>query len=211
MNALSDLGIPRDIRHVSGNGVHTFRFINDNGQPQLFKWYWLPVLGYRSLVYDEATKSADKNNNFQRVDLYNNIEAGIYPEWKFAVQLFPDDRTFMWNGTDLIQLTKQLRQSTTTTEMDTCSHCSLKELQYSRLTASEMSKKPTFNRLSYIQGLVVKLQDPATLAVTSLAMTACRKPAHSRRHSTSMPAAHRGRISLRARACRKLQCHTKVH
>ena len=39
MNALSDLGIPRDIRHISGNGVHTFHFINGNGQPQLFKWY----------------------------------------------------------------------------------------------------------------------------------------------------------------------------
>lgn len=106
MNALSDLGIPRDIRHVSGNGVHTSRFINDNGQSQLFKWYWLPVLGHRSLVYDEATKIAGKNNNFQRVDLYNNIEAGIYPEWEFAVQLFPDDGTFMWNGIDLIQATQ---------------------------------------------------------------------------------------------------------
>jgi catalase len=103
MNALSDLGIPRDIRHVSGNGIHTFRFINDNGQSQLFKWYWLPVLGHRSLVYDEATKIAGKNNNFQRVDLYNNIEAGIFPEWELAVQLFPDDGTFMWKGIDLIQ------------------------------------------------------------------------------------------------------------
>lgn len=35
MNALSNLGIPRDIRHVSGNGVHTFRFVNDNGQTAL--------------------------------------------------------------------------------------------------------------------------------------------------------------------------------
>jgi catalase len=106
MNALSDLGIPHDIRHVSGHGVHTFRFINDNGQSQLFKWYWIPVLGHRSLVYDEATKIAGKNNNFQRRDLYNNIEAGIYPEWEFAVQLFSNNGTFMWNGIDLIQPTQ---------------------------------------------------------------------------------------------------------
>jgi catalase len=85
MNVLSDLGIPRDIRHVSGNGVHTFRFINDKGESQLFKWYWLPVLGHRSLAYDEVTKIAGKNNNFQRVDLFNSIEAGIFPEWEFAV------------------------------------------------------------------------------------------------------------------------------
>lgn len=87
MNVLSDLGIPRDIRHVSGNGVHTFRFINDKGESQLFKWYWLPVLGHRSLVYDEATTIAGKNNDFQRVDLFNSIEAGIFPEWELAVLL----------------------------------------------------------------------------------------------------------------------------
>lgn len=51
----------------------------------LYKWYWLPVLGHRTLVY-EATKIAGKNNNFQRIDLYNNIEAGNYPEWEFAVR-----------------------------------------------------------------------------------------------------------------------------
>ena len=105
MNVLSDLGIPRDIRHVSGNGVHTFRFINDAGKSTLFKWYWKPTLGHRALVYDEATKIAGKNGNFQRIDLFNNIEAGIFPEWEFLVQLFPDDGTYMWNGIDLIDPT----------------------------------------------------------------------------------------------------------
>lgn len=102
MNVLSDLGIPRDVRHMSGNGVHTFRFINAEGKSTLFKWFWLPKLGHRSLFYDEVTKIAGKNNNFQRVDLYNNIAAGIYPEWEFAVQLFPDDGSYMWRGYDLL-------------------------------------------------------------------------------------------------------------
>lgn len=105
MNVLSDLGIPRDVRHVSGNGVHTFRFINDAGNSTLFKWYWKPTLGHRALVYDEATKIAGKNGNFQRIDLYNNIEAGNFPQWEFMVQLFPDDGTYMWNGIDLIDPT----------------------------------------------------------------------------------------------------------
>ena len=105
MNVLSDLGIPRDVRHVSGNGVHTFRFFNAAGKSTLFKWYWKPTLGHRALVYDEATKIAGKNNNFQRIDLYNNIEAGMYPEWEFQVQLFPDDGTYMWKGMDLLDPT----------------------------------------------------------------------------------------------------------
>ena len=106
MTVLSDLGIPRDIRHISGNGVHTYRFLNDDGKSTLFKWYWKPLLGHRSLVYDEATKIAGKNGNFQRIDLYNNIKAGIFPEWEFQVQLFPDDGTYMWKGIDLIDSTK---------------------------------------------------------------------------------------------------------
>lgn len=101
MTVLSDLGIPRDIRHISGNGVHTFRFINAQGQSQLFKWYWIPTLGHRSLVYPEVTTLQGKNNNFQRVDLYNNIAAGNFPEWEFAVQLFPDDGTYMYQDYDL--------------------------------------------------------------------------------------------------------------
>ena len=105
MNVLSDLGIPRDVRHISGNGVHTFRFINDEGKSTLFKWYWKPTLGHRALVYDEATKIAGKSNNFQRVDLYNSIAAGLNPEWEFQVQLFPDDGTYMWHGIDLIDPT----------------------------------------------------------------------------------------------------------
>lgn len=106
MNVLSDLGIPRDVRHISGNGVHTYRFINANGVTTLFKWYWLPKLGHRSLVYDEATKIAGENGNFQRMDLFNTINAGIFPQWDFAVQLFPDDGTYMWNGIDLLDATK---------------------------------------------------------------------------------------------------------
>ena len=102
MNVLSDLGIPRDVRHISGNGVHTFRFINAQGKSTLFKWFWLPALGFRSLVYDEVQKLQGKNNNFQRVDLYTNIASGNYPEWDFAVQLFPDDGTYLWKGYDLL-------------------------------------------------------------------------------------------------------------
>ncbi|KAI9711557.1 MAG: hypothetical protein M1820_002122 [Bogoriella megaspora] len=91
MNVLSDLGIPRDIRHVSGNGVHTFRFLN--------------AAGHRALVYDKATKIAGKNNNFQRIDLFNTNASGIFPEWEFQVQLFPNDSSYMWNRIDLLDPT----------------------------------------------------------------------------------------------------------
>jgi catalase len=106
MNVLTDLGIPRDVRHIAGAGVHTYRFLNDAGKSTLFKWYWQPQLGLRSLVYDEATKIAGKNNNFQRVDLFNSIDAGLFPKWDLLIQLFPDDGTYMFQGIDLLDPTK---------------------------------------------------------------------------------------------------------
>ena len=81
MYAISDLGLPRDIRHISGNGIHTYRFINAKGESQLFKWYWIPVLGHRALFYDEVTTLVGKDINFQREDLYNNIAKGNFPQW----------------------------------------------------------------------------------------------------------------------------------
>ncbi|KAF2652359.1 heme-dependent catalase [Lophiostoma macrostomum CBS 122681] len=102
LNVLSDLGLPRDARHLPGNGIHTYKFLNAQGKSMLFKWYWMPVLGLRSLVYDEAQILAGKNPDLFTVDLYNNIEAGVYPEWEFAVQLFPDDGSYMWQGYDLL-------------------------------------------------------------------------------------------------------------
>ena len=106
-------------------------------------------------------------------------------QWR--LMSYDDTPTHRHNSTNgyRYQLTKH--QSTITTETDTCSHCSSKELQHPHLTASEVSKKPTFNRLSHIQGLLIKLQDPATLTATSLVMTGRRKPARSGRHSTSIP------------------------
>ena len=106
MNVLSDTGIPRDVRHISGNGVHTYRFLNSAGNSTLFKWYWLPKLGHRALVYDEATKIVGKNGNFQRVDLYNAIGQGAFPQWEFAVQMFPDDGTYTFKGYDLLDPTQ---------------------------------------------------------------------------------------------------------
>jgi catalase len=87
---------------MAGFGIHTYRLIAASGQSTLFKWYWLPTQGVRSLVYDEVQVLAGKNGNFQRVELHNSIEAGIYPSWEFAVQLFPDDGTYTWNGYDLL-------------------------------------------------------------------------------------------------------------
>ena len=54
MWAMSDRAIPRSYRMMEGFGVHTFRFVNEEGKARFVKFHWKPVLGVHSLVWDEG-------------------------------------------------------------------------------------------------------------------------------------------------------------
>ena len=49
MWAMSDRAIPRSFRMMEGFGVHTFRFVNEEGKAHFVKFHWKPVLGVHSL------------------------------------------------------------------------------------------------------------------------------------------------------------------
>lgn len=80
--AMAGHGIPRSFRHVDGFGVHTYRFVTDDGSSKLVKFHWTSLQGRASLVWEEAQATAGKNADFMRQDLYDSIEAGRYPEWE---------------------------------------------------------------------------------------------------------------------------------
>ena len=44
---LDDVGIPQDWRHLEGNSVNTYLFINAQGKERYFKMRWLPEGGAR--------------------------------------------------------------------------------------------------------------------------------------------------------------------
>lgn len=56
MWAMSDRAIPRSYRMMEGFGVHTFRFINEEGKATFVKFHLKPVPGVHSLVWDETLK-----------------------------------------------------------------------------------------------------------------------------------------------------------
>lgn len=89
--AMSDRAIPKSLRSMQGFGVHTFRFINAEGQSNFVKFHWRPSVGTCSLVWDEAQKLAGKDTDFHRRDLWDAIETGDYPEWEFGVQIIPEE------------------------------------------------------------------------------------------------------------------------
>jgi catalase len=79
MWVLSDRAIPRSYRMMQGFGVHTFRFVNEQGKARFVKFHWKPLLGVYSLVWDEAQKIAGKDPDFNRRDLWEAIEMGRLP------------------------------------------------------------------------------------------------------------------------------------
>ena len=88
---MSDRAIPRSFRMMQGFGVHSFRFVNDAGKSRFVKFHWSPAAGTHSLVWDEAVKISGADPDFHRRDLWEAIEAGAYPEYELAVQVFSDE------------------------------------------------------------------------------------------------------------------------
>ena len=88
---MSDRAIPKSYRMMEGFGVNTFRFVNAQGEAHFVKFHWKPLLGVHSFVWDEAQKVAGKDPDFHRRDLYDNIEAGNYPQYELAVQLIKQE------------------------------------------------------------------------------------------------------------------------
>jgi catalase len=105
MWVLSDRALPRSYRMMEGFGVHTFRFINEQGKARFVKFHWKPVLGVHSLVWDETQKLAGKDPDFNRRDLWEAIEMGDYPEFELGVQIVEEEDEHSFDF-DLLDPTK---------------------------------------------------------------------------------------------------------
>ncbi len=102
---MSDRAIPRSFRMMEGFGVHTFRFVNEQGEANFVKFHWKPLLGVHSVAWDEAQNISGKDPDFHRRDLWDAIESGAFPEWELGIQVVPeaDEHRFEF---DLLDPTK---------------------------------------------------------------------------------------------------------
>ncbi len=91
MWAMSDRTIPRSFRMIEGFGVHTFRLVNAEGVSTFVKFHWRPKLGLQSTCWDEAVKIAGADPDYHRRDLFEAIDAGDFPEWDLAIQVFDEE------------------------------------------------------------------------------------------------------------------------
>ena len=102
MWVMSDRAIPRSFGMMQGFGVHTFRLVNAKGESRFVKFHWNPVKGTHSVDWDEAVKINGADPDFHRRDLWESIEAGVFPEWELGLQVFTEEQanTFSFDVLD---------------------------------------------------------------------------------------------------------------
>jgi len=90
---------------MQGFGVHTFRLINEQGQATFVKFHWTPTAGTHSLDWDESVKIAGADPDYTRRDLWESIEAGVFPEYELGFQLFTEEQAERFSF-DVLDATK---------------------------------------------------------------------------------------------------------
>lgn len=87
---MSDRGIPASYRHMHGFGSHTYSFWNADGERFWVKFHFITQQGIKNLSDEEAAKIIGSDRESHQRDLYEAIERGDFPKWKFYIQVMPE-------------------------------------------------------------------------------------------------------------------------
>ena len=87
---MSDRGIPKSYRHMHGFGSHTFSFINEAGERFWVKFHFRTQQGIENLTDAESAEVIAGDRESSQRDLYDSIENGDFPKWKFFIQVMPE-------------------------------------------------------------------------------------------------------------------------
>src|ERR1700741_4093794 len=103
---MSDRGLPRNFRQMNGYGSHTYGFINGKGERYWVKFHFKTMQGHAFYTDQEAAQTVGNDRESAQRDLFENIEGGNYPRWRFCVQVMPEDEaeTYRWNTFDLTKV-----------------------------------------------------------------------------------------------------------
>ncbi len=74
----SDRGLPKSYRQINGYGSHTYSFINADNRR------------YKNWTNAEAGEKIAGDRETHQRDLYDAIDRGEFPKWKFCVQVMPE-------------------------------------------------------------------------------------------------------------------------
>ncbi len=102
----SDRGIPASYRHMHGFGSHTYSLINAAGERVWCKFHFKSMQGVRNWMDDEAAEVIAADRESHQRDLFDAIEKGDFPRWRFCVQIMTQKQAdeFRWNPFDLTKV-----------------------------------------------------------------------------------------------------------
>lgn len=109
MFLFGDRGTPDGYRHMNGYGSHTFKLINDNGEPVYCKFHFKTDQKIKNLDASRADELAGSDPDYSIRDLYNAIGKGDFPTWTAYVQImtFAQAEKFEFNPFDLTKIWPQ--------------------------------------------------------------------------------------------------------
>jgi len=88
----SDRGLPIGVRHINGYGSHTYSFINAQKERFWVKFHFKTMQGHKHWTNAEAAEVVGRTRESTQEDLYNAIERGDFPKWRFYVQVMPEEK-----------------------------------------------------------------------------------------------------------------------
>lgn len=102
----SDRGIPKSYRHMNGYGSHTYSLINADGERVWCKFHFKTMQGIQCLDEEEAARIVGNDRESHQRDLFEAIERGDYPRWRFYIQVMTQEQAekFRWNPFDLTKV-----------------------------------------------------------------------------------------------------------
>jgi catalase len=102
----SDRGLPRTLRHMNGYGSHTYSLINAEGERVWCKFHFKTLQGIECMTDEESAALIAGDRESHQRDLFNSIEAGSFPRWRFSIQVMTQKQaeSFRWNPFDLTKV-----------------------------------------------------------------------------------------------------------
>jgi catalase len=107
----SDRGLPQGYRHMHGFGSHTYSLISAAGERVWVKFHFKSMQGVRNWTNAEGDAVIAGDRESAQRDLFEAIEAGDFPRWRFCIQVMseaeadqlafnPFDLTKVWPHAD---------------------------------------------------------------------------------------------------------------
>jgi catalase len=103
---MSDRGIPASYRNMDGFGSHTYSFINAENERYWVKFHLKTLQGIKNLTDEEAAAIIANDRDSNQRDLFEHIEKGDFPRWKFSIQIMTEEQAkhYRFNPFDLTKV-----------------------------------------------------------------------------------------------------------